>query len=334
MEIQKILSRRIYADRQSYDLVYEWEDQLAEQFGAKLAFNPGFEITDSTKPVLKTLFNCVDTLCRPFVTNKLALTFEMNPAFRRSRSINKSNVIPWVIDFYINDSKGLSTFYKRFDKHPLVLVSSKEVYDFLIEKQCPLNISHLALSISDKLRVTPTTKFEKQYDVVMMGRQNPILLDFLNKYKEKKNVSVVSCKKEKGHFNYYTFDGVFVGNADSREDCLNLLRKSRIGFYSTQGLDGDSRSARVHGFSQVTPRFLEYLATGNHVIARYADNSDVDYYKMNTICPNTQTYDDFEAQMDKALSEPVDMKLYSDYLENHYLSARIKQLKEIKIGLL
>lgn len=331
MEIKTILTRRLYADRKSYDLVYEWEDQLVEQFGASLGFCPTFEITKSTSPILKFLFNCIDYLYQPFVTNQLALIFEMNPAFRRSKSVNKKNIIPWVIDFYMKDKSELSTFYKLYSNHPLVLISSKEVYDFLIEKNCPLNICHLALSISDKLRITPDTKFEKFFDVLLMGRQNPILLDYLNRYKENKKVLIVSCKKENGHFNYYTSDGLFVGNADNREDCLELLKKSRIGFYSTQGLDGDSRSVRANGFSQVTPRFLEYLATGNHIIARYADNTDVDYFEMNKICPNIQCYEQFEEQMNRALFEPVDMRLYSDYLEKHYLSERVKYLKKINI---
>lgn len=331
MEIKKILTRRSFADRNSYDLVYEWEDQLVEQTGASLAFCPAFEIHQSIKPVMKSVLNCVDLLCRPFITNQMALIFEMNPAFRKSTSVNKKNIVPWIIDFYMKSDSELNSFYRHFDKHSVLLISSKEVYDFLIERHCPLNISHLALSITDKLRLTPNSTFDKKFDVLLMGRQNPVLIDFLNRFRAKRPVSIVSCKKENGHFNYYTSDGEFVGNADSRADCLNLLRKSRIGFYSTQGLDGDKRSVRAHGFSQVTPRFLEYIATGNHVIARYADNSDVDYYEMSRICPNTQTYDLFEEQMDRALHEPVNMKLYSDYLENHYMSVRVKELEAINI---
>lgn len=331
MEVKKILTRRLFADRKSFDLVYEWENQLVEQTGATLSFCPAFEVSRSTKPVMKAMFACADLLCRPFVTNQTALIFEMNPAFRRSKSMNKKNIIPWIIDFYMKSDNELTSFYRHFDRHPLLFISSKEVYDFLIEKHCPLNIVHLALCISDQLRLSPISAFEKKFDVLLMGRQNPILIDYLNHYKQTRPVSIVSCKLEKGHYNYYTQEGVFVGNADSRADCLNLLKQSRIGFYSTQGLDGDIRSKRTNGFSQVTPRFLEYLATGNHVIARYADNSDVDYYEMSKICPNTRSYEIFEEQMEKALHEPVDLKLYSDYLDKHYLSVRVSQIKEMII---
>lgn len=331
MIIEKVLTRRWFADRKSYDLVYEWEDQLSEQLGVSFGFSPAFEISSSTKPWLKTLFACFDFLSRPLVTHKLALSFEMNPAFRMGKTINRKNVIPWIIDFYIRKPEELQLFYKRFNRHPIVLISSKEVFDFLVEQQCPLNITHLPLCISDKLQITPKSTFEKEFDVLLMGRQNPILLSWLDLYRQTREISVVSCKREKSHFNYYSSDGIFIGNADKRDGCITLLKKSRIALYSTVGLDEDYRSKRSHGFSQVTPRFLEFIATGNHVIARYADNSDVEFYELNRICPNTKTYEQFKAQMDKALSEPVDMKLYSDYLKKHYMSERIKQLKEIII---
>lgn len=331
MTIEKVLTRRWFADRKSYDLVYEWEDQLAEQLNVSLGFCPAFEVSNSTKSWQRILFTCFDFLSRPFLTHKLALNFEMNPAFRRSKTINRGNVIPWIIDFYIREPKELRLFYERFNQHPIVLISSKEVYDFLIEQHCPLRITHLPLSISDKLRITPDTTFKKEFDVMLMGRQNPVLLSWLEQYRQTKKMTVVSCKREKGHFNYYTSDGTFVGNADSRDGCIALLKKTKIALYSTVGLDEDSRSKRSHGFSQVTPRFLEYISTGNHIIARYADNSDVDYYEMSRICPNIETYNQFEEQLDKALSEPVDMKLYSEYLEKHYMSERIKQLKNIAI---
>lgn len=329
MEIKRILSRRWFADRHSYDLVYEWEDNLMEFLEVPMSYSPAFEVSSSTSSLYRLAFKVLDLVAYPFVTRQPALSFEMNASFRKGIAMNRSNIVPWVIDFYIRKESELQEFYKRFSKHPIVLISSREAYDYLIEKGCPLNIAHLALSVSDSLRLDDDSEFDKKYDVALVGRQNPVLLSWLNQYSSSKNLSIVSCRQENGHFNYYTSDGEFVCDADNREHYLDLLKKTKVGLYSTQGMDGDVRSSRVSGFSQVTPRFLEYLVTGNHVLARYPQNSDVQYYEMERICKNLNSYEEFENAMNEALSHPVSIKLYSDYLNQHYTSVRAKQLIEI-----
>lgn len=323
MRIQRILTQNIISRRKSFDLVNEWESQIKSVFNCKYAidfdFNTTKKIPDLLLPISKL-----------FGTRKNGLVFVMNPEFAREGINNRSNIIPWIIDFFPTDNGIIERFVRKYNKCPLVLISSKQVYDYLKDINCPLNLEHLPLSIPDNMRINPSTFFEKDLDVVLMGRQNPLLLEWLNKYKETHHsITIVTLKKTEGHFDYYTQDGVFVGNADSREGYLSLLKKSKIGLYSTVGLDGDKRDNRAQGFSQVTPRFLEYIATGNHIMARYATNSDVLYYKMDKICKHLNDYKEFEKNMDKALREPVDMKLYSDYLEDYYTSTVITQLKLI-----
>ena len=270
-----------------------------------------------------------DRIASLMITKRGALSFEMNASYRSSNATNRPNIIPWLIDFYIRDPKDLEVFYKRFCHHPLILVSSKEVYDFLIGQHCPLPIAHCALSLADKYRIDENSHFDKTFDVLLLGRQNPVLLTFLRQYEREHQLSVVTCKVENGHYNYYDQSGKFVGNADSRDGCISLLRQSRIGLYSTQGLDGDKRSGYSNGFSQVTPRFLEYLATGNHVIARYVDNADTRFYGLDTICPHTDSYESFVLQMDRALHSEPDMGMYSSYLNGHYTSNRIELIKSL-----
>ena len=110
---------------------------------------------------------------------------------------------------------------------------------------------------------------------------------------------------------------------------MDLMRRSRISLYSTKGMDNDYTEYNTNGFSQVTPRLFECMATGNHIIARYDENEDTDYFKLNSVCPHTESYESFERQMNHALEHPVDMKSYSKYLENHYTSTRVKLLKDL-----
>ena len=95
--------------------------------------------------------------------------------------------------------------------------------------------------------------------------------------------------------------------------------------YSTPGIDGGE--TRTNGFNQITPRFLELIACGCHVIARYPSNPDTDYYEINKFCPNIEDYLQFEKRLDYCLETEVNLDNYRHYLLKHYTSVRCKELQ-------
>lgn len=125
---------------------------------------------------------------------------------------------------------------------------------------------------------------------------------------------------------YYTSKGECLGDINTREKYMGLMRKSRCALYSTPGVD---EGKRTNGFNQITPRFLEFVSAGCHVISRYANNSDADFYEMEKFSMRADTYEDFERALDYARTTDVDMNAYSAYLEKHYTSVRVKQLQDI-----
>ena len=118
-----------------------------------------------------------------------------------------------------------------------------------------------------------------------------------------------------------------MGNIVDRNQYIQLTRQARCSLYSTQCVDGGPSWRR--GYNQVTPRFLEMVASGCHVIARYKENPDTDYYEISKFAPMCDSYTDFERQMDNAREEDVDMKMYAHYMDKHYTSVRVAQLREI-----
>ena len=161
-----------------------------------------------------------------------------------------------------------------------------------------------------------------------MGRQNPVLEGFLKQYiKEHPDLYYVYRELKDGKFNYYTNRGESLGDINTREKYMKLMRSARCGLYSTPGIDGGEK--RTNGFSQVTPRFLELIACGCHVIARYKPNSDTDYYELERFSKPVDSYEQFERMLDEARSSEVDIQLYSSYLSKHYTSVRANQLREI-----
>ena len=327
MEIKKIITKRKYKNWRSWQLVFEWEDIFKKELGASFVMNPnnGFHYR-----LGKTFGSFYDSLPISKFWPWPSFLYEMLTTERVTPHCNSSRIIPCIIDWYLKTPEELRDFFKHYSNHKLILVTSKEVFDYLSLIDTPIPFGHLPLSISDKYRITPDTIFEKDLDVVLMGRQNPVLLEWLARYSESHpEITIVSSKREKDNYNYYTQDGKFVANAVGRNQCMDLLRRSKVSLYSTKGMDDDYTFFNLNGFSQVTPRLFESMATGNHVIARYKENADTDFYQLNTIFPHTDSYESFKKQMDIALVQPVDMRAYSNYLEKHYTSTRVKLLKDL-----
>ena len=318
MEIEQILTHRTCSKGRDYGIVNEWEDVFAEQMQVPLFY-------DDWKRRDKTIFWKFPKLASFFQTSVPSFTYVMLP-LSSPHGNNKRNIIPCMIDFFCKEKDELQQFYGRYDKNPLVLISSREAYEYLVSVKCPLHIRHLALSISDKYRIDVSTIFEKHYDVVMLGRQDKVLKAYLERYREKHpEMTYVYGIKDGNKISYRDSNGNDIGCLASREDYMAMMRMSRVGLYATPGMDGGRE--HTNGFNQVTPRFLEYLVCGCHVIARYPHNPDTAFYEMDKMCTNVNNYEQFEAAMDKARFSDVDMSFYSEYLMKHYTSERVKTLQ-------
>lgn len=316
----KIVTNRNHRTIASWQLVYEWEDVLAERLGWKMVCEPRVMCSSRVLKHLPALWKVFAWRERPF------LYFDMKAEVCRQIR-NARGTIPYVIDFCLSEEE-LAQFPAAYGRHPLVIISSREVYECLEARHSGVRLAHVALSLSDKYALRADARFEKKYDLVLVGRQNPVLMQMLGRYVER-HPDFVYVKKQGGQFDYdyITSDGRLIGNVRSRADYIRLLRQARCAFYSTPGIDGGEDF--WHGFSPVTPRFLEYIACGCHVIARWRDNADTQFYELGRMCRNVQTYEEFEALLDKARVEQPDLEAYAAYLEQHYTSRRAEEIKQL-----
>lgn len=317
MIISQVLTNRGVSNGKDYGIVNEWEDVFSDVLSAPLYY-------DNWKRRDNALFWKFPWLASFFQTNIPTFTYVMLP-LASPYGNNKRNIVPCMIDFFCRDNYELQRFYKRYDRNPLVLISSREVYDYLLSVKCPLNIRHLALSIPDKYRIDEKTAFEKRYDVVMLGRQNKVLMSYVEQYKRNHpDLKYVFGTKEGNRFIYRDSFGDNLGYLESRADYMEMMRKSRVGLYATPGMDGGRE--HTNGFNPVTPRFLEYIASGCHVLARYPKNSDTDYYELDKMSTRVESFGEFEKAMDDLRNKEVNIPHYSRYLANHYTSVRVQTL--------
>lgn len=137
MKIKQILTNRSFSNGKDYRIVNEWEDMLSQLLDVPLYY-------DDWKRRDKTIFWKFPLLASFFQTSIPTFAYVMLP-IASPHGNNKKNIIPCMIDFYCREKSELQLFYKRYNKCPLVLISSKEAYDFLVSIKCPLNIKTFAI---------------------------------------------------------------------------------------------------------------------------------------------------------------------------------------------
>lgn len=326
---RKIMENACNNKKYCFDIVYEWEDILAKGLGIDIITRSAVEFSFDEKcrkiyefihiPLYR-LFNLFDRK-----RGNAVVMFDVSTK-RQDGIYNHKKYIPCLVDFFL-DEKSYPLFLKAYSRNRIVLVSSREVYEYLQAKKCPLNIYHFPLSLPDDFQ--PIDNIQKKYDLVMFARQNPLLVEYIDQYeKEHPDFILVRRKYEDGHYIYYmSSTGEVVSICDTREEYIDLVRSSRIAVYTTPGMDGTRADA--NGWNQITPHFLEEVAGMCHIIARYPKNADTEWYEVDKICKCVESYEEFAHMIDRYKKEEVDTKKYREYLKKHYTTKRVELLREI-----
>lgn len=312
-----------------FDIIFEWEDILGKELGVEVTTRSKGEIgfDENARKLWRRSHIPFFKLYVLFDWNRKGKVLMFDAGTKKQDGIyNNKKYIPCLIDYFLNEEQYKDFLY-AYRNNPLVLVSSREVYEYLIKKQCPIKIRHFPLSLPDYY--WEDYRFDKKYDLVMFARQNPLLESFVDVYEKKHpDFSLVRRKYENGHFIYYqSKTGKIICYGDEHTDYVNLVRKSKVALYTTPGMDGTRKDA--NGWNQVTPHFLEEIAGQCHIIARYPDNADTRWYEMNSICSCVKSYEEFERLMDRYRFEDVDLVKYKEYLMKHVTTQRANILREI-----
>lgn len=322
MNLQQIYTRRSnYGQNYAQPIIYEWEDDISKEMNAPVIPYPSIYNVANR-------FNIHSPLLGPF---KNSFRFVINGR-DYDEPMNSKHIIPCIIDFFERDEQ-LQEFYRKHSRNRIVLLSSPFDYHYLKENKCPIEIGLFPYSLSDKWAIS-SNKIQKKYDIVLTGRQDPLLYSFFVEY-VKRHPDVTYVKRGKGLENddkktkaYYLNGKDLIGTLETREQFMLLQSQGKATLYGVQGYsDGFTK-----GFYHMTPHFLEIIACGCHMIARYPSGEqgiDAQYYEFEKFSPSVETYEEFESAMNHALSSEIDYDMYSSYLNKHYTSARAKELKEL-----
>ena len=149
--MEQIRTTRKYNKLPSYDIVYEWEDQIAESLGLTFFYSRDLVWNNHH------FFSKVSELLKINLTDinigKKGSTFcfDMN-AFPYYRPINAENVSTCIIDFYI-PYELIPEFVKVYGINKKVFVSSLQAYKSIRRYAPEFEVEHMPLTLPDKYAI-------------------------------------------------------------------------------------------------------------------------------------------------------------------------------------
>jgi hypothetical protein len=331
----EVLSARGWNEYKPLQVVYEWEDIIAECCGIRVDADSMVKMNQLFDSTFNFQAQRVirNTFLHRFIDNSFNylhrtrpgthfLNFVLYPHPIRNFYSYSANVIPILLDCFA-DSIDKVPEYFRLNK--IVFVTNIEVFDYLARTSIGGKLRYIPLSISDRYFSAHVPK--KEIDLLQVGRQNPILhqwaIEFTMRHPEFEYVY--------GGFNgkiaeYLSTRRGSLGLVDSREDFMKLMASARISLVSSPGIDGGEK--RTGGFNPVTPRFYESLAAQCFMVGRYNDTPDFVHNQVSEVCARPENFASFEKLVLEMLQRPFEInETSSQFLKRHLTSTVALSIK-------
>jgi hypothetical protein len=262
MKLKSILTNRDYQNWPSWHIVSEWEDELSKNLDVPIKNIP------RSNNIYKKYFKVIDfkyfngylakTINGYFNYGYYSIYFEMRPKGKRNL-LTVGNTVPIIIDFW--DKNSIENFKNVYADCPYILVTSLEVLNFLLNNHIKNKLIHFPMTLPSIYRLKSNEIFDKKYDIVLAGRKNAVLWDFLKQFENKNpRIEYLYQVQIDGDLYYESNKTGIVGKFQARSEYMGLLKQAKIAFYSAPGCDGGEE--RTKGFNPVTPRFFELVASG------------------------------------------------------------------------
>lgn len=331
-----ILSAKKWSNYFPLQVVYEWEEIISEKldipidYDSQIVANELFDkkLNNQAQKIIRRTFlqKHIDSSFNYFKKNKKGkymLSFLLNPIAISNHYIYQENSVVILLDVF----KSNIDLIPKWFKNKLIFVTNIEVLDYFKAHPIAGKLHYIPLSISDKYYSGHIPA--KKIDVLQMGRQNPVLHEWMltvtNKYPE---IEYVYAKNVDGINVYYsTTKGVLTDKTGTRQEFMDFLGSAKISLLSAPGVDGGDQ-LRTGGFNPVTPRFYESAVKYCYMIGRYPDAPDFILNKVSSVCERPANYQDFEQMVLRMLNTPFDLKeQYDAYIKQHLTSTIADSIK-------
>jgi hypothetical protein len=299
--ISSIITTRSLSQWPTWQMIHEWEDILGRQLAVP------FQTFDDS---------CTQA-CAGHPDNGFDLLF-LPLATELSEYTQNHKLIPVVMDLWRDD---FDAFIHHAPNFKLVFATNLQSCREL-SLRVP-NLRYLPFTLADQY--LHCTIPEKDIDIIHYGRRNPLLDQYMQRLvTEYPDIHYVTTDKSKDgtviliHSNRY---GV-LGESDSRIKFMNLLCRSRVSLVSTVGMDG---SRQTGGIDPISPRFLESMAAGCHLVGRIPDNDEFRQSGLSLLCHHVDSYQEFAEIVLRLLNTQVYPKFeYYQFLQQRLTSSLVQ----------
>lgn len=333
-----ILSAQKWKEYYAIQVVYEWENIIAQVLDIPFDFVSQIEINRVYQKHIHQFFHKFirNSFLRGYIdisynyllrkkSDTFFINFQLYVMDIPNHYIYQPNFISIIIDCFRDRVDRVPELFK---KNPLVFVTDYEVFQYLQLTSIAPKLRFIPLSISD-IYYRQTVP-EKKIDVLQMGRQNPVLHDWMMEVARKfPSIEYVYAeKKNEMHTYFSTTRGWIEDKADTREQFIQLLSSAKISLVSSPGVDGGELT-RTGGFNPVTPRFYESAVSYCYMIGRFPDSPDFIYNKVANVCERPTSYEEFEMCVIDLLHKPFDRQaVYEPFIQQHLTSTVAKTIKK------
>lgn len=316
MKISGIYSLRDIKKEVFRDVVYEWEDDISvlenipvvniknnigmQGFGLKIRQridrNVKFHRLDTSKPVYVAFITVLSDL----------LYF------------NSKNCIPIFLDIALSN---IGYILKKFTSDSPFCITIYDFYKALELSNSDINYYYMPLMISDRWKDTFLNS--RPFDLIQVGRKNEILhkyaLEFVNKFPQY-NYVYSDNLGTLGELYYFSTSNGEIGSADTREQYMDLLKKSKICVLSSPGIDNPK--PWLKGMDFPTPRFYEAAISGCSLLGRISTHEEFSIQKVSEVVVNVSSYEEFEQNALEMLEDRSDKKSVIESFADSHLTSK------------
>lgn len=316
-----IITERAYQNWPSWDVVYEWEDQLSKELNIpiKNMYSCCGNIRKKIRKIKRKL-NIAQS--RFHVENKKDIKLVWIMDAKILKEYTYQNFVPIFLDFSVESVEEVIEATRNL---PFFWVTSKGIFDVLVSKGVN-NVHFIPLSISDKYYVKKVP--QKSIDVIQFGRKNKVLHEYMLNYAKTNSHVEYVYQSEDGSLTYTSTTRGNIGKFDNRQEYMELMSKCRVSLVSSPAVD---KGKNFGGVDFITPRFYESAVHYCHMIGRYTDNEEAEIIKLGDICKNIHNQEEFDNCLNSMLKEEnnVVFDAYNQFLEKNVTSKRAEEMKSV-----
>ena len=320
MEIS-IMTERGYEKRSFYQVVWEWEDVLFEEFskldGVKVSYKQVKAIkVRALQVILKYI---IPRFQMPISRPKDELIFYFPLRVWHCNQYLRKGFIPIFTDVYDYE---IDVIHRMTKQLPFYFVTIMDIYDKLKSKYPACKVQYMPLSVSDKWVGNMP---EKSIDVIQIGRKSKYLHEIMLKYCESHpsvDYMYMDYHTELQTWGYFSTKRGYVGVLETRDQFMEALRSAKVSLVSTPGIE----TGRFGNIDFFTPRFFESAASYCWMLGHYTENNEAKYLEINTVCPNIRDYKEFEKYLDLYLSQQIEKDKVEYFLSKNKTSCRARQI--------